>query len=210
MDGTIEDFWRMIWQEKCKSIIMLCNLMECGKKKCEQYWPDSANPNKELAGCKLSIKFVKTMDVEENMVQTTLELSVGNSEKHTVEHLQWKDWPDRGVPTVDLSSFRLLVRVKKLTPIAVHCSAGIGRTGTIVGLDVLYSKLRKGHATTLESVVRGIRNDRHGSVQTDVQYLFMHRILLAVAENKKIITISDVEKFVTDYDAFCKSKGYVG
>ncbi|PIO75970.1 Protein-tyrosine phosphatase [Teladorsagia circumcincta] len=107
-DNTVEDFWRMIWQEKCKSIIMLCNLTECGKKKCEQYWPDSSNPS-----------------------------------------------------------------------------------------------------VTLESVVRSIRNDRHGSVQTDVQYLFMHRILLAVAENKRVITTSDVEKFITDYDAFCKSKGYI-
>ncbi|KAK6023055.1 Protein-tyrosine phosphatase, partial [Ostertagia ostertagi] len=130
-------------------------------------------------------------------------------EKHTVEHYQWRDWPDRGVPAVNLSSFRLLVRVRRLTPIVVHCSAGIGRTGTIVGLDVLYAKLSKGQVVTLESVVRSIRNDRHGSVQTDVQYLFMHRILMAVAENKRVITSSDVEKFITDYDAFCKSKGYI-
>ncbi|VDM73577.1 unnamed protein product [Strongylus vulgaris] len=147
--------------------------------------------------------------------------------RHIVEHIQWKDWPDRGVPPTNLSSFRLLMRVRNLTPIVVHCSAGIGRTGTIVGLDLIYSKLEKGSIVTLENIVRGLRKDRHGSVQTDAQYLYMHRILIAVAENKRasclcrnkenivhalrsfqVVSAADIQKFVTDYDTYCKAKGY--
>ncbi|KHJ96341.1 Protein-tyrosine phosphatase, partial [Oesophagostomum dentatum] len=207
-ENTVEDFWRMIWQEKCKSIVMLCNITECGKKKCEQYWPEAGKPPVTLSGCNLKIRHVKSQNVEENIFQTTLELSL-DDKKHTVEHIQWKDWPDRGVPPTNLSSFRLLMRVRKLTPIVVHCSAGIGRTGTIVGLDLLYTKLEKGVHVTLESVVRDLRKERHGSVQTDAQYLYMHRILIAVAENKRVITAADVQKFTTDYDIFCKSKGYL-
>ncbi|KAL6734801.1 hypothetical protein Aduo_005301 [Ancylostoma duodenale] len=144
-----------------------------------------------LQGCNLRLTYVKAQVVEENILQTTIEVAMDDSNKHTVEHIQWMNWPDRGVPPTNLSSFRLLTRVKLLTPIVVHCSAGIGRTGAIVGLDLFYSKLQKGVLVTLESVVRGLRNDRHGSVQTEAQYLYMHRVLLSVAENKKA---SGVEK----------------
>ncbi|KIH46509.1 hypothetical protein ANCDUO_23438 [Ancylostoma duodenale] len=80
------------------------------------------------------------------------------------------NWPDRGVPPTNLSSFRLLTRVKLLTPIVVHCSAGIGRTGAIVGLDLFYSKLQKG--------------------------------VLVIAP-------AEIQKFVADYNMFCKAKGYI-
>ncbi|CAJ0607191.1 unnamed protein product [Cylicocyclus nassatus] len=207
---TVEDFWRMIWQEKCKSIVMLCNVIECGKKKCEQYWPEASNPTMRLEGCNLNLRYIKSQDVESNILQTSIEVTVNADvrNRHIVEHIQWKDWPDRGVPPTNLSSFRLLMRVRNLTPIVVHCSAGIGRTGTIVGLDMLYTKLEKGTLVTLESIVRDLRKDRHGSVQTDAQYLYMHRILIAVAENKRVVSAADVEKFVTDYDTYCKAKGY--
>ncbi|RCN45551.1 Protein-tyrosine phosphatase [Ancylostoma caninum] len=97
-----------------------------------------------LQGCNLRLRYVKAQSVEENILQTTIEVSINDSNKHTVEHIQWMNWPDRGVPPTNLSSFRLLTRVKLLTPIVVHCSAGIGRTGVIVGLDLFYSKLQKG------------------------------------------------------------------
>ncbi|KAK6737135.1 hypothetical protein RB195_019682 [Necator americanus] len=205
-ENTVEDFWRMIWQEKCKSIIMLCNITEHGEKKCEQYWPETNNPLIVLPGCKLTLKYVKAQDVEENIMQTTVEMFTNEESKHTVEHIQWRDWPDGGVPCLNLFPFRLLMMVKQLTPIVVHCSAGVGRTGTLVGIDLLYSKLEKGISTTLESVVRGLQNDRHGSVQTDEQYLYMHRIFLTVAENKKVITATDVQKFITEYNTFCKEQ----
>ena len=41
LPNTVIDFWRLVWQEKCPSIVMLTNLVEGGKVKCLQYWPDS-------------------------------------------------------------------------------------------------------------------------------------------------------------------------
>uniref|UniRef100_A0A0K0DAI8 Protein-tyrosine phosphatase n=1 Tax=Angiostrongylus cantonensis TaxID=6313 RepID=A0A0K0DAI8_ANGCA len=160
VEKTVDDFWRMIWQEKCRSIIMLCNITECGKSKCEQYWPLTA--------------------------------------QHTVEHFHWTDWPDRGVPrTTTLAIFRILRRVNRLTPCVVHCSAGIGRTGTVVGIDMVYRRLERGEKDVSEYMIKKylaylvteLREMRHGAVQMDCQYVYMHRILLVVAENLKVHSI---------------------
>ena len=77
-------------------------------------------------------------------------------------------------------------QLKTASPIIVHCSAGIGRTGSIVGLEIALVKFCAGEKVVLKDIVKEIRNQRHGSVQTDAQYLFMHRVLLALAENRKV------------------------
>lgn len=209
MEKTVDDFWRMIWQEKCKSIVMLCNVMECGKQKCEQYWPlTSEAPMKLSSG--LTVKFV-SMDAIENTVDLTkIDVVDDSGQQHSLEHFHWKDWPDRGVPaTTTLAIFRMLRKVNRLTPCVVHCSAGIGRTGTVVGIDMLYRRLEKGEKdASLAKVVTELREMRHGAVQMDAQYLYMHRILLVVAENLKIITPEETQKFNDDYEQLLKSRGF--
>ncbi|XGW19108.1 hypothetical protein V3C99_003152 [Haemonchus contortus] len=210
MDKTVDDFWRMVWQEKCRSIVMLCNIMECGKQKCEQYWPLNAeSPMKLPSG--LTVKFVSSDAIENSVDLTKVSVCDDSGHEHSLEHFHWKDWPDRGVPaTTTLSIFRLLRKVNRLTPCVVHCSAGIGRTGTVVGIDLLYRRLEKGEKdATLLNVVSELREMRHGAVQMDVQYLYMHRILLVVAENLKIITPEETQKFTSDYDQMLKTRGFV-
>ncbi|KAK6025090.1 Protein-tyrosine phosphatase, partial [Ostertagia ostertagi] len=114
MDKTIDDFWRMIWQEKCRSIVMLCNIMECGKQKCEQYWPLSAEtPMKLPSG--LTVKFVSTDAIENSVDLTKIDMCDSSGQEHSLEHFHWKDWPDRGVPaSTTLSIFRLLRKI--ITP----------------------------------------------------------------------------------------------
>ncbi|WKX91715.1 hypothetical protein Q1695_010051 [Nippostrongylus brasiliensis] len=224
---TLDDFWRMIWQEKCKSIVMLCNIMECGKQKCEQYWPLTADSPIKLASG-LTVKFESTDAIENTVDLTKINLCNESGQEHKVEHFHWKDWPDRGVPnSTTLAIFRMLRRVNRLLPSVVHCSAGIGRTGTVVGIDLLYRRLEKGEkdatllkvvtelremrhgAATLLKVVTELREMRHGAVQMDAQYLYMHRILLVVAENMQIISPDDVQKFAEDYDQLLKSRGFI-
>ncbi|CAB3406942.1 unnamed protein product [Caenorhabditis bovis] len=203
-EKTIEDFWRLIWQEKTPCIVMLCNVMEMGKKKCEQYWPES--PEKPMSLGKLTIKLVEaSREVEPNILLKRMSVSDETGTVHNLDHWHWKAWPDRGVPEIPMAAFRLLLRLKAVSPILVHCSAGIGRTGTIVGLEIAYSKLCAGEKVSLNQIVRDIRNQRHGSVQTDAQYLFMHRVLLALAENKKITT-PEMATFAADYDKTMATK----
>ncbi|KJH45280.1 Protein-tyrosine phosphatase [Dictyocaulus viviparus] len=210
VNKTVDDFWRMIWQEKCRSIVMLCNITECGKPKCEQYWPLTAESPMKLASG-LTVKFISTDAIETSVELTKIEVSDETGVQHTVEHFHWTDWPDRGVPkSTTLAIFRMLRKVNRLTPCVVHCSAGIGRTGTVVGIDMIYRRLERGEKdVTLLKVVTELREMRHGAVQMDCQYVYMHRILLVVAENLKIITPAETEKFQRDYEQLLKSRGFL-
>lgn len=90
----------------------------------------------------------------------------------------------------------------------VHCSAGIGRTGTIVGLDLAYQRLEQGEVPKLDKVIRELREQRHGSVQTDIQYFYMHRLLLMLAEKKKVCSSIEITAFIQQYDSWCKARGF--
>uniref|UniRef100_A0A8R1HRD0 Protein-tyrosine-phosphatase n=1 Tax=Caenorhabditis japonica TaxID=281687 RepID=A0A8R1HRD0_CAEJA len=187
-EKTIDDFFRLIWQERAPCVVMLCNIMEMGKKKCEQYWPDSTDSALPLMDGKLTVRIAEAArEVEQNIMLMRISLTDDKGATHTFDHWQWKAWPDRGVPEIPMAVFRLLIRLKTASPIVVHCSAGIGRTGSIVGLEI------------------ALGNQRHGSVQTDAQYLFMHRVLLALAENKKI-TSPEMSAFVAEYDKVIATK----
>lgn len=204
MAGTVDDFWRMVWQEKCRSIVMLCNVVECGKEKCAQYWPLECG--QEVVYGTLRVVATAKEDFEHLMAVTRLTVSDGVS-SHEVEHILWNEWPDRGLPTDLLTCFKLLERLKHLSPTVIHCSAGIGRTGTIVGLDLLLTKLEAGEVVTAKDMVLELRQRRHGSVQTDMQYLYLHRALIELGLSKKVLLESEVVGFIDAYDSLCEQRG---
>lgn len=190
MKKTIGDFWRMIVQEKSPVILMLCGIKEQGKSKCEQYWPEKEGENMTYDG--ITIVNKKISKPEEQLTLTTLEYTMEGKEPLKVQHYYWHGWPDRGVPKNAMSCLRLLAKFAKLNNIVVHCSAGIGRTGTIIGLDYAQRHLEKGEKLRLKDVVKEMRRSRFNSVQTDMQYLFMHYVLISLAENQQVSRISIV------------------
>ncbi|KAJ1356711.1 hypothetical protein KIN20_014449 [Parelaphostrongylus tenuis] len=120
LDGTINEFWQMVLQEEAETIIMLCSCIETVRVLSAE--------ELTVMVCILNIKF------------TTADNATNQRE---VRHYQWLDWPDRGVPPCKLTSMELLSRVRGTTkPIVVHCSAGIGRTGTIVAIEYIMGALR--------------------------------------------------------------------
>ncbi|GMS97045.1 hypothetical protein PENTCL1PPCAC_19221, partial [Pristionchus entomophagus] len=204
--ATIDDFWRMVWQEKCKSIVMLCNIVECGKKKCELYWPEAAG--QEITYGALQVKATAKAEFEKLMTVTNLTMTDG-SDTHELEHIIWNNWPYRGVPSDVLTCFKLLEKLKKLSPTVIHCSAGIGRTGTIVGLDLILTRLKAGEVKTAKEIVIDLRSKRHGSVQMDIQYLYIHRVLIALGLSRKVLKESEVKGFIDAYEALCKQRGFL-
>ncbi|GMT27979.1 hypothetical protein PFISCL1PPCAC_19276, partial [Pristionchus fissidentatus] len=204
--ATIDDFWRMVWQEKCKSIVMLCNIVECGKKKCEQYWPEAVGQEIQYGG--YSVKATAKGDFEKLMTVTNITMTDG-AETHELEHIIWNNWPDRGVPSDVLTCFKLLEKLKKLSPTVIHCSAGIGRTGTIVGLDMILTRLKMGDVKTGKEIVIDLRSRRHGSVQMDIQYLYIHRVLIALGLARTVVKESEVKSFIDAYESLCKQRGFL-
>lgn len=176
----------MIIQEDCEFILMLCNVEENGIPKCAPYWPTEK-------GQKISVDRVDIINVkmeqpppgteEKSIRRTTLELKYtqgGKRLSRKVRHFHWIDWPDRGVPRTSLTAMVLLSCVRgSRRPIAIHCAAGIGRTGSITSIEYIIEHFTDGKSCEdMIEIVKGLRRQRLFSIQNHQQYLFVHRILL--------------------------------
>ncbi|XP_055360427.1 receptor-type tyrosine-protein phosphatase H-like isoform X2 [Betta splendens] len=182
LPSTVNDFWRMVWEQNVRGVVMVTNCTEGGRTKCEQYWPADSNPR--LCGDLL----VTTRSEEQAPNWTLRQFSVkhrGTTEKRRVRHLHFTSWPDHGVPqcTKVLIQFRGLLRHHIETegteaPTVVHCSAGVGRTGTIIALDVLLQQLEKKGSVNINGFVHQMRLSRPHMVQTESQYVFLHQCIM--------------------------------
>ncbi|XP_033963190.1 receptor-type tyrosine-protein phosphatase H-like isoform X2 [Pseudochaenichthys georgianus] len=179
---TVNHFWRMIWEQRVRGIVMVTNCTEGGRTKCEQYWPADSTPVPQG-------ELIVTLRSERQEPDWTLrEFRVknrNNSEERTVKHFHFTAWPDHGVPegTEVLIQFRGLVRrhIERDgagAPTVVHCSAGVGRTGTIMALDVLLQQLEKERAVGINGFVHKMRLSRPHMVQTESQYMFLHHCIM--------------------------------
>ncbi|WAR16496.1 PTPRJ-like protein [Mya arenaria] len=114
-------FWRMIWQQNVGKIVMLTNLVEDGKPKCDQYWPDHGI-TKQYSEINVTCL---TEDMYADFVMRTFSVQV-DEEDRTVQHLHFTSWPDKGVPD-DVTSLvdfrhRVLQTQSPLDgPPIVHC-----------------------------------------------------------------------------------------
>ncbi|CAG5907464.1 unnamed protein product [Menidia menidia] len=182
LPSTVKDFWRMVWEQRVNCIVMVTNCTEGGRTKCEQYWPRDC---KECLYGELLVT-VQSEQVESSWTLRQLTVKHNDtSEERTVKHFHFTVWPDHGVPqdTGVLIQFRQLVREHIETdggqaPTVVHCSAGVGRTGTIIALDVLLQQLEKEQAVGINAFVHKMRLNRPYMVQTESQYVFLHQCIV--------------------------------
>ncbi|CAL2029689.1 unnamed protein product [Caenorhabditis brenneri] len=214
LEHTIEEFWWMIIQNKVEQVVMLCKTVETGKLKCAQYWPGEKGEKKEFKSGLVveNMTGAKPMERDAEIQITMLNVSY-SGQTMSVRHLHWTDWPDRGVPPCKLTSLELLSAVRgSKVPIVVHCSAGIGRTGTIVAIEYILEKIAENkQVPPMPDLVKQIRDQRAYSIQNDIQYLYIHRVMLNYFLEKykekyaALLTPENVtkyEKFIKDYNAF--------
>ncbi|VDI07363.1 Hypothetical predicted protein, partial [Mytilus galloprovincialis] len=175
---TLSDFWQMIWQENVDTIVMVTKLMEGEKKKCEQYWPESTY--KQLVIDKFTLK---SLVEKENTIYTyrCIQLSCKNTNR-TVHHFHFTKWPDHDVPDkTDLVNFYRKVKSTPTNlsgPMVVHCSAGIGRTGTFLALDALYEHGKTTGFVNIMEYTHMMRQDRMNMIQTVEQYATVYDVLV--------------------------------
>ncbi|XP_062513235.1 tyrosine-protein phosphatase non-receptor type 5-like [Corticium candelabrum] len=176
--NTIHDFWRMILMSRSPVIVMLTNLNEKNKSKCSPYLPTVG----EITSRDISI-LVTDSEQSDGYLVTQLELRQKDV-KHNVCHFWYNSWPDHGIPQSPSPLLCMLEQVAKCrmsspsAPVVVHCSAGIGRTGCFISIDIAIQQLKEdGYVDVLKILCR-LRQDRGGMVQTCEQYEFIHRALL--------------------------------
>ncbi|XP_064386166.1 uncharacterized protein LOC135334779 [Halichondria panicea] len=179
LPGTLVDFWRLMWQERPPIIVMLTNLMENNKIKCQQYWPESGK--KQFGPFTVAIT---DQQILADYTIRTLEASLdGDRRVLRVKLFHFTAWPDHGVPDYATPILGFHRRIKSQHkpskgPILIHCSAGVGRTGTYIAIDNVLDQISVDGLIDISGTIVKSRNQRMKLVQTQDQYVFIHDAIL--------------------------------
>nr|XP_016846544.1 PREDICTED: receptor-type tyrosine-protein phosphatase delta isoform X20 [Anolis carolinensis] len=176
---TFGDFWRMIWEQRGATVVMMTKLEERSRVKCDQYWPSRGTETYGL----IQVTLLDTVELATYCVRTFALYKNGSSEKREVRQFQFTAWPDHGVPEHPTPFLAFLRRVKTCNPpdagpMVVHCSAGVGRTGCFIVIDAMLERIKHEKTVDIYGHVTLMRAQRNYMVQTEDQYIFIHDALL--------------------------------
>lgn len=207
---TYADFWRLVWSEHVLTVVMTTKCMERNRQKCGQYWPGEKDTTKEYGIFRVTnLEAIREKDYT---IASLLLKNTMTEEIRQVTHMQYTSWPDFGTPSSasGMLHFRNQVRwyqeeaLKTLEepwpghhpggpPILIHCSAGIGRTGTFCTLDISLSRLVDIGTVDICNTVRKMRSQRAFSIQTPDQYEFCYLALIEYAQTKGMLVGLDLD-----------------
>ncbi|XP_024890304.1 tyrosine-protein phosphatase 10D isoform X4 [Temnothorax curvispinosus] len=184
LHSTRDDFWRMVWESNSRAIVMLTRCIEKGREKCDHYWPMDTLPvyYGDICVTILNETHYPDWSITEFML-------CRGDVKRVIQHFHFTTWPDFGVPSPPqtlarfVRAFRERVRPDQ-RPIVVHCSAGVGRSGTFITLDRILQQILVSKYVDIFGIVWAMRKERVWMVQTEQQYICIHQCLLAVLEGQ--------------------------
>ncbi|CAK9833787.1 Tyrosine-protein phosphatase 10D [Anthophora retusa] len=184
LHSTRDDFWRMVWESNSRAIVMLTRCIEKGREKCDHYWPVDTHPvyYGDICVTILNETHYPDWSITEFML-------CRGDVKRVIQHFHFTTWPDFGVPSPPqtlarfVRAFRERVRPDQ-RPIVVHCSAGVGRSGTFITLDRILQQILVSKYVDIFGIVWAMRKERVWMVQTEQQYICIHQCLLAVLEGQ--------------------------
>lgn len=212
---TLRDFWRMLWEAKTDVVVMVTNLEEKGRVKCQRYWPANSNDPLEIAE-----DFQVTLDNEEEFPDYIIRtLTAHNGHKtHKVKQFHYTSWPDHGVPESTAGTSTLLKKANQARreglgqgPMVVHCSAGVGRTGTIIAIDVNLDMAKETDTVDVYSTLNTMRRQRNTMVQTEEQYIFIYRSLLdALTATTQDIPMDELASYLKKLRSTYNAEGKSG
>ncbi|CAG0913250.1 unnamed protein product [Notodromas monacha] len=199
LEITSSHFWLMIWQQKSKGIIMLNGLFEKKVPKCFQYWPDKVGTTLTFNDVQIMVKLDEEVS---GSVFTTRKFSVTKTSDSAVlppgriiTQFHYTTWPDFGAPKTPAEFLDFLVAVREsgvlspdVGPAIVHCSAGIGRSGTFCLVDAFLLELGAGRQkVSIRECLLAMRQFRMGLVQTSEQYRFAFLAILHGAKDERLV-----------------------
>ncbi|XP_035376271.1 receptor-type tyrosine-protein phosphatase eta isoform X2 [Electrophorus electricus] len=183
---TVNEFWRMIWEKHVQTMVMLTRCNEQGRVKCEKYWPSETKLYNNII-----VTTTSEIALEDWTIRDFTIKNVKTAESREVRHFHFTAWPDHGVPetTEVLINFRHLVREHMdhyscNSPTIVHCSAGVGRTGTFIALDHLIFQIERESIVDIYGIVHNMRMHRPLMVQTEDQYVFLNQCAVDIIKSR--------------------------
>uniref|UniRef100_A0A8D0GQE2 Phosphatidylinositol phosphatase PTPRQ n=1 Tax=Sphenodon punctatus TaxID=8508 RepID=A0A8D0GQE2_SPHPU len=185
LPGTVGDFWRMVWETRAKTLVMLTQCFEKGRIRCHQYWPEDNKPV-TVFGDIVITKLMEDIQIDWTIRDLKIER---HGDCMMVRQCNFTTWPEHGVPetTASLIHFVKLIRASRAhdnTPMVVHCSAGVGRTGIYVALDHLTQHINHHDFVDIYGLVAELRSERMCMVQNLSQYIFLHQCILDLLTSK--------------------------
>lgn len=175
---SIPAFWQMVWENGVQMIVMVTNEVEGNKLKAHRYWPDSEGEALQFGDFQIEMT---ELQAHPTYIGRCFKVTNATTNQNRfVFHYQYVAWPDHGVPqtSVEMLKFRAVVKEKyqpKEGPMIVHCSAGVGRTGTFIGLDrFLDSCADLDDSMTILDIVKDMRKSRNYMVQAQAQFVYLY------------------------------------
>ncbi|XP_058804465.1 tyrosine-protein phosphatase 69D isoform X2 [Phymastichus coffea] len=184
MENTVCDYWRMIWEQHLELVLMLTNLEEYSKTKCAKYWPDKSE-TKNFGD--ITVEHVGEHQYSDYVVRELKMTRTGERDSRKIVQYHFLVWKDFMAPEHPHAILRFVKRVNEAYslekgPILVHCSAGVGRTGTLVALDSLMQQLQEEGQVSIFNTVCDLRHQRNFLVQSLKQYIFIYRALMEMSQ----------------------------